>query len=546
MTSLAERRIRLRSYTERREDDPLAFWRHASTQSREATKLVSQVDEVYARAANKAGKTEWAGALTLAMLQKRPDLDGVPLPQWRGPVSGLALSLDYNQQKLSVQQTLLRLLGKWPHHAKWKGDDILSSLRIKPMGGSDDEQEWSILTFMSQENKRAGVGARADVVWADEPPVEEIWREVRKAAHAGRHMVRLISATPIFRRQWAWLKADYGDCARESIRRQQDVAEVRWSLEDNKILSGEEIAKLKRLFGKEPAIYDARVFGDYIDASGSCPFHVPTILKMLEECLEPEIVDKPIQEEMNDEGVPTTVRRVPVEVFMQPKPGRSYWMTIDASSGVDDAKHDPFEIEISEIGSGDLVSRCGGYLSGRLVGILGAGLARQYNGAVADPEVNDRWGVNVVEGFHAAQYGHFAREPRELRPGEWSQEIGFHNTAKSRPLIIGSIQSWIESWRVGVRYAACPSRFILNTLLDCILDETGKIVAAPGLHDEALICWGQLLRRAVTRSGRDIPDVYRAPKSEAARLVSLVRGDDDDDDEPHANGHGRSGRGPKW
>ena len=207
--SYADAAIKVRLALAARESDPLSVWHHASPQSRTATELLADFDELYARAANKAGKTEWAAAVVLALLEKRPTLDGVALPQWHGPIHALALSLDYVQQKLSVQQTIMRLLGTWPHHAKWKGDDILSSLLVKPINASDDEETWSELTFMSQENRRAGIGARADVVWFDEPPVMDILRELRKAAHAGRKIVRLISATPTIRRQWAPLAEDY-------------------------------------------------------------------------------------------------------------------------------------------------------------------------------------------------------------------------------------------------------------------------------------------------------------------------------------------------
>ncbi len=144
---------------------------------------------------------------------------------------------------------------------------------------------------------------------------------------------------------------------------------------------------------------------------------------------------------------------------------------------------------------------------------------------MADIEVNDRWGVNVVEGFYAAHYTNFAKEKRELRLGEWIDEIGFHNTQKTRPLIIGAVQSWLSAYHAGVPYGRCRSRKYIETLMDCILDEDGKIVAAPGLHDERLITLGQNLRRAVTRSGRDIPSVYTPPQTETERLAAMIRGE---------------------
>ena len=542
--------LSLRAWHARREADPLSYWRIGVPRLREAFALFAPsdgIDELALRACNKGTKTESAAAYVLACLQKRERLDGMALPQWRGPVEAAQFVLDYKQQILSVQPAYLRLLGGWPHHARYNGE-VLSSIHVQPMGGDDDETKWSVLHFLSQENRRSGLGVRADLAAFDEPPAIEILREIRKAPHAGRRGIRLVAFTPTIRRRWADLKSEYGDTPRRTLRRiNQDWAEVRWSLDDvaDWILSPAEKAKLRRQYEHDP-LAAAREHGDYIDTSGSCPFHVPTLLEMLGECREPDIVQTRIAEEQRDlEGKPNTMRVIPVEIYEEPQAGERYWMTIDPSSGVDDEKHDPFEIEIGKVGSGDLCARAGGHLSGQLVGKLGAGLCRRYNNAVADPEVNDRWGVNVVEGFHAADYGNFAREQRELQYGAWSNEIGFHNTQKTRPLIVGAIQAWIEAWRAGVKYGRCPSRFILNTLLDCIMDETDKIVAAPGLHDEALICWGQLLRKAVTRSSREVPDLYKPPKNEMQRLVSLVRGLDDDD-EPERETRQRNGRGPRW
>lgn len=538
---LAEQYARVHARLASRAADPLRYWHFAVPRMRDAFGLFAHprapISELYARGANGTGKTLTNAAYVLACLQKRREFDGVALPQWRGKVEGVFLSLDYKAQKLSVQPAILKLLGKWPHHARYTGD-VLSTVAIMPVNGSSDESEWSTLTLLSEENKRAGVGVRADVVAFDEPPEIEILRELRKAAHAGRRGIRVIGATPTIRRQWAPLKDEYGDSPRSSLRRVgPDWAEVRWSLDEvaDWVLSPAEKDKLKREYGRDrkrrDPLYDARVFGDYIDASGSCPFDIDTLLAMLDECVDPELVEWPVSaEEGGEEAESRVARRVTVEVYAKPRKSRSYYVTIDPSSGTDDGLHDPYEIEIAELGSGDLVARCGGYLSGRTVGILAAGLARQYHDALIDVEVNDRWGVNVVEGCYAASYANFARERRELRPGEWSNEIGFHNTAQSRPVIIGSIQAWIEARRAGIRYAECRSRFVLQSLLDCILDETGKIVAAPGLHDEPLICWGQMLRKAVTRSGRLMPELYARERTPDEVLAALIRGEGEEEE----------------
>jgi hypothetical protein len=67
---------------------------------------------------------------------------------------------------------------------------------------------------------------------------------------------------------------------------------------------------------------------------------------------------------------------------------------------------------------------------------------------------------------------------------------------------------------------------VIETLLDCILDESGKIVGAPGVHDECLIVRGQALRRAVRRVGVDVPDARPPQLSSDAKLVRRIMGTD--------------------
>lgn len=530
----AERRLVVRSALEARDRAPLDHWHFAVPRLREAFRLYHSdqpITELHLRACNKGTKTETEAAFALALAQKRPHLDGVTLPYWRGPVEIAQLVLDYKQQALSVQPAYERMLGKWPHHPRRNGG-ILESLAIMPVNGSADESTWSVIHFLSQKNLLSGTGVRADAVIFDEPPVISILQELRKAAHAGRRSIRLIGETPTLRRQWQPLRDEYGDCARSTLQRVNTIwAECRWSLHEvaNWVLSPAEKEELLIEYGrdrkKRDPLYDARVYGDYCDTSGACPFDVETLLEMRSECWEPEPIHWPIR----DEGPESMheMRLWECEQFLKPEQGESYWMTIDPSSGVDDDLHDPFELEIGKVGSGDLVFRTGGYLPGRLVGILGAGLCRQYNAAVADFETNDRWGVNVMEGFHAAGYGKFAKERRQLSPTKWIDEPGFHNTAQTRPQIIGAVQSWVESWKAGNRYAVCPSKFIINTLLDCIMNPEGKIEAAPGVHDEALICWGQMLRKTVRRSGKLMPEIFTPPKTDHELLMAKLQGKHD-------------------
>jgi len=61
--------------------------------------------------------------------------------------------------------------------------------------------------------------------------------------------------------------------------------------------------------------------------------------------------------------------------------------------------------------------------------------------------------------------------------------------------MIGAIQAWIAAYAAGNPYARCRFRRVIETLLDTVMDESGKIVAAPGYHDEFLLLKGQSLRK---------------------------------------------------
>ena len=166
---------------------------------------------------------------------------------------------------------------------------IDQSLRIKPTDGGDDETEWSVLTFMSEENRRSGIGARADVVRFSEPPIMKILRELRKAPHANRLGIRIIENTPIEIEQWWDLAQDYGTVLEDEVKNRRTLrridrerAEVRWSLDEVEewLMPRERKDKLRRLYEHDP-FRDAREHGDYIDASGTCPFDVEELRRWL-------------------------------------------------------------------------------------------------------------------------------------------------------------------------------------------------------------------------------------------------------------------------
>lgn len=493
------------------------------------------ITELLLQGPNVGGKTEAEYAVGLACLQKRRSLDGVPMPQWRGKVDAISLELDYPTQRLSSQQTVLRLIGEWPHRAKWKGDDILSSVMIQPVNGNSDVSSWSTLTFMSQENRRTGTGIRADIVLGNEPPVEGIWREVRKARHAGRRGIRIIGMTPINRRQWEWVKNDYGDRPRDVVTRVgRHWAVARWSLWHNKALGADHIEQLLVEYGRDKPkdrrdpLYDARVHGDFIDTTGLCPFNVPALLRMLDECVEPEVREWQITREVSGaNGLVHKVVKVLVHVLADAVAGMTYYEDIDPSKGIYSPTHDPGGILVSEMGTGNDMAMYEGYIGSYGLGVLGAGLARQYLNATVDPESNSGWAEGVLRGLSDSGYGNIASTPRMLQPGKWESRLGFETTNTTRPAMIEAIQEWIEAYDAGMPYARCRFRRIIQTLLDTILDGDGKPVAAPGFHDEFLILKGQSLRKTRLRRvdpNLARPTVARKAKDTETTFADLIAG----------------------
>jgi hypothetical protein len=514
--------------------DPLSMWTHAAPQLREATALTTQVTEISVRAPANGGKTEWGTAVILACCQGRRTLDGIPIPRWPGRVDALELARDYNEQKLASQQTYLRLLGSHPHKIRWLGNDIISSIRVRHADSDDDLASWSLIDFRSQENRRSGVGVRADIVRADEPPYAEIWHEVRKSAHANRRALRLLTFTPIKRPEWWWLHEEYGDGPRGRVRRVgKHWAEVRYSLHDNLILTPERKAELIDGYQREGTLIDARVHGDYVNTVGTCPFDSLTIQEMIAAWCRPPM-KRSIQVPMESpDGEPKRLATIEVEYWKPPGEKRPTYQDIDPASGIDDKTHNPLALHLSDDESGELLVRWNGYAAPYTVGALAAALHRHYHEAATDIEMMDSWGINVYRGYVDNGGTNLCRERRELKQHGTAMETGFRVKAETRAIWVGCIQEWIAAFKAGTPYAICRSRAVFETLLAMELDKDDKPVAGPGAaHAEDFVLLGQKLRR-LQRPRRDDPEAYVEGPSIAEQQMRRLFGDDES---PRRNG----------
>lgn len=441
--------------------------------------------------------TNWGAAVVVALCQRRKELDGVKLPKMPERVIAAVLSLDHQQQALSVQPAYLAMLGDWPHVVGYKSrsQDIVGTIRVKQVDNkSDDPKTWSTIHFVSQENPNATVGARLHIAHADEPPKEHIWNEVRARGFAGQPFVRLITATPLVRRQWTalqnWFPKDFtGTPHRGRL-------ELKLSVYDNKFLTSEDIARLEQDYEGDP-LKDARLNGEYIDTTGSCPFDERPIQELLKDCRTPKLVKFEVVRDADGEK-----ESADLEVWEEPDPKESYYVPIDASAGIDSKLHDPSGLQVWARGRVRLVARYNGYLPPYELGTLAANVGVRYNRALLDPETTGGWGASVIKAIQQAGYGNIARQQRDLRPGEWELPLGFVTTMQSRPTMIAAIQDFLASVRDKKPVAEVWSADVLRCWLDTILDPTGKPIAAPGLHDEDLILAGQALKRLTRKDMR--------------------------------------------
>ena len=474
--------------------DPLRAWKHASPRHRFATENLGR-SEIYVHSSNKWGKTTLGASWGLSLARGLKELDGIPLPKLPLPNEGVVLSLDYEQQKDSVQKAYLKALGEWPHVAEWDRE-ILKSLRIKWDGcPSDDPKDWSVIRFRSQENRRAGVGARCNWAHADEPPREGIWREIRKAGEPGWPFPRFITATPLSRLQWQWLRADYpleleGVTGGRFLRIRGDLEDVRGTL-----LTDAEIAELTALYANDP-LKDARLHGFEISTDGMSPFraHYDELNRWFNACEPGEAEEWKVSREITTaEGKVLVTEVVDVEVWERYRAECMYRVVADPSLGIDDSAHDPGEAVVWNTNTGNQCARYSGYIGEYGLGVLAAGLSRQYGNAMVDPDVTGGYGSAFLTGFRAAGGRNLSvRQPIIPAGGLERADVGFTINAETRRQYADAINEALLASKHGAPWLRINSRETVAELLDLEFDDKLRPVTAPGRHDEGFVTTGRV------------------------------------------------------
>jgi hypothetical protein len=542
--------------------DPLRFRRMCSVAQRDFCEYVAQGIDTYLHGGNGVGKTEGAAHLFIAMCRGITRLDGrlmvrpgdppdalsetehwITLP---GLINGNAwrhwvIVNSYDQAKDSSMRSYRKLIGNHPHEIGWLERDKgkVKLIRVKPDGWeSDDDSTWSEITFISQEQMtdedvRMVQGARVNSVHGDEMPKEAVWREVRARKDANIPIYLGITATPEYRREWAWALKDYRACFRRPLRGR---VRLQVSVEDNRALSREDIEKRREMYAGDD-LFDARWNGEHCDVTGACPFPTAPIRKLLEKCRPGRFETITVRADPKNDWEPDYRDILPakleVERWLEYEHGHAYLITADTSRGIDDEKHDPAELELWDWTEPMLVLRFGqrsgkgGYVDEDTLALLADKLGREYGNALIDVEVTSGMGVQFVGALRKLRYPNLARDDKTVSPGVVREEYGWVASPTTNGESINAIIKGLNEDSF-----LCWSQDVLQQWLDVRERGDGRTPEVkPGErhHREAMICAGRALHwiqskppPVILQRRRDL-QMARALRKEFGRDVMVGR-----------------------
>jgi len=452
-------------------EDPLAVFRFTSDAQKAFADALSKFREVYLRSGNQAGKTTVGAYCGVALARGCTELGDVVMPMLGTPNVGLVLAKGRAMAKESVIKAYRNAIGGWPHHVERNGGAI-EAIWVKPnRSKSDDWHEWSCIRFFVEDGQSLA-GMRLDWAHGDEPPKEDAWRELRMRGKANRHFVRFITATPLDKKEWKWLRDDFRGCERKDGK--DGKIELRMSVYDNKALGPEHIKSIEE--DSKGPLQRAKLYGEYLDLTGTNPFDAIGLKRWLDGCVEGKY-------ETWETRAGASIR---YEVWDDPDPRESYFVIADPSAGIWDEAgvHDPCEVIVVGRKSKKVVARYNGYIPAFELGRLSRHLAERYNRAMLVWERNSGYGEAFYEGCE--MYGNvYVEHHRDSRNLPLAQRLGWLTTATSRGTIIGALQKAIVE--DGLLFL---SREGVESLSDVVIDRNGRIEAGAGSHDEDMIVLG--------------------------------------------------------
>ena len=510
--------------------DPLAQFRCTSEVQRQFIRNLGRAVEIYLHSCNKGGKSTIGIATDLAICRDEPTLDGIPLPRVPMPARWGLFVPDYKAHRSSTQPIIEALVGNWPHAYERIGQTLVG-VRIKPRGWrSDDPSTWSQYTVYSCENPNAGLGARLHGAGADEPPPEHIWREVRKAGEAGTIFPLSIRGTPLKRSTWWWLRNDYPDPHLNEGRIVNGFLRLRQPLVDahgrslNEALTERDIATLLQLYENDE-FRDARIYGHEINTEGSSPFqrNYAELQRWFDVARTGELREWQVTREVaSPEGMKLVREAVEVEVHADYVPGHVYRVIADPSYGIDDGEHDPGAALVVDLTAREDVCAYRGYIGEYGLGVLCAGLGRQYGEAPVDADTSGGYGSAFLGGLRAAGYTKVVtHQPQGSDRAMDRRDMGFVINAATRAEFASALNEALFASAQGSPWLTIRTRWVLADLVDLVL-KNDRPVTGSGLHDEGFICAGRgatlLLPDRRPFVAREAP-----PKRETPREAGMKR-----------------------
>jgi hypothetical protein len=195
-----------------------------------------------------------------------------------------------------------------------------------------------------------------------------------------------------------------------------------------------------------------------------------------------------LAERTTEAGRVSEPRLVRVQVWEPTDETDSYVLVADPSTGVRSRTHDPAGFQVWSRRKRKLVARYNDYLEPYGLGYLIGLVAKDYNNALVDVDMTGGYGGPTITALSNLRYHNINRDYHEYRPGSSTSQLGFRITHENRAEITDAIQRALVDDSVTV-----PSDEVLSCLKGCTVDERGKFLAAPGRHDEDMICMGRAL-----------------------------------------------------
>lgn len=479
--------------------DPLQWFRFRSPKQREVVKSIHE-HETLLRGSNASGKSRLGGAISVALARGMKELDGEPLPPVEVPNIGYVLCDSYKQMLDSTQGAILKALGNWPHKIAYVQGDAkgyIESIHVKTELCSHDSGEkcgkCSKIVMHVAESGSA-VGARVHWAWADEPPDEKQWREMRVRKVHGRKMYRWVTMTPLDATKWHWIKEDFDGSLDNPKNGRLELVTTLYDLHKSGFYTDEDVTEMERAVQGDPYA-EARLHGDWVDIRGDCPFDSEKLrLWLRTRARPPKTRTFVIQsEEDTKEGRQLSLVSAEVEIYHEVEPDESYIGVLDPSLGIKSKVHDPAGIIVIARRRPRVVARYDGYIAPYGLGSLGAAIGTRYNNALLDVDLTGGYGGPCLTALNAARYRNVNQDMAPDSLGVVSPRLGFKITAINRQEITSAVQQAILEDSILIESGA-----LIQSLIDTVVDHNGKWLAGPGTHDEGMICLGRGLHLSAT------------------------------------------------